>query len=72
MGQLRKGVGDLRGPVDGQRAKVAVLRGESEKLVRMCKRRDDQIYNLKHEIGEMHVSYKMVVEAQILERCKHG
>ena len=71
MGELRKGVGDLRGPVDGQRAKVTLLRGESEKLVRMCKRRDDQMVNLKHEIVEMHVSYQEVVEVQ-LERCKRG
>ena len=65
MRRLRKEVGDLRGLVDRQRAKVAVLRGEKEKLIRMCKRRDDQIVNLKHEIAEVHGSYQGVVEAQI-------
>ena len=65
MRRRRKEVGDLRGLVDRKRAKVAVLRGEREKLVRMCKHRDDQIYNLKHEIAEVHGSYQGVMEGQI-------
>ena len=57
MRRLQKEVGILRGLVDRQRAKVAVLRGEKEKLVRMCKRRDNQI-------AEVDGSYQGVVEAQ--------
>ena len=42
---------------------MAALSGEREKLIRTCKRRDDQIVNLKHEIAEVRSSYQEAVEA---------
>ena len=63
--QLRREVEHLRGLVDREGANIAALSEEREKLIRMCRRRDDQIVNLKHEIAGVHGSYQEVVEAQI-------
>ena len=46
------------------KSEIALSEGR-EKLIGMCKRRDDQIVNLKHEIAGVHGSYQGVVEAQI-------
>ena len=62
--RLRKEAEDLRELVDKQGVDIRALSEEREKLIDMCKRRDDQIINLKHEIAGVHGSYQEVVEAQ--------
>ena len=58
VGRLRRGIGDPIGRAGRQGVGMVGLRVEEEKLVRKVKRRDDQIAELEHEIGQMRDSYQ--------------
>jgi hypothetical protein len=52
--RLRREVGDLKGLLDRQSTDIVKLRGR-------CKRRDDRIARLEHEIGKTRGPYRGVV-----------
>ena len=62
--RLRREVGDLRGLVDRQEGDIIRLEEESEYLIGKCKRRDDRIAELEHEIVKMRGSWQKAAEAQ--------
>ena len=65
VGRLRRDVEGLRGVVDRQGAEMEKLRRERDEQTARCKRRDEKIGNLKHDIAKMRGSHKEAMEAQI-------
>ena len=60
--RLRRDLEDLKRSFDKQRVDMEKLRRQEEKLRGKCKRREDRIAGLEHEIGNMRGSYQRVVE----------
>ena len=60
--QLRRDLEDLKRSFDKQRVDMEKLKRQEEELRGKCKRREDWIAALEHEIGNMRGSYQRVVE----------
>jgi len=62
--QLQREIEDLKVRVERRGNEIVRLRGEEEKLIRKCRRRDDRIMELEHEIGQMCGLYQEDVQRQ--------
>ena len=64
VGRFRREVEHLNGLFDEGRVGMVMLEREGGKLIQKCRRREDQIVELKRKITEMHVSYWEAEETQ--------